>query len=125
MGNRFNTRIESTRIKHTTGPVSTKRYDKFHLILRIETTVVNVSFFKHDRQVEHEDGSGSMAWANMKNTIYSLAPLQELLLAANATAKQGPRPMAPDCRRTNCEGSPDHHPRPPRSAPPHPPPRSP
>ena len=58
MGNRFNTRIEGTRIegtriKHTMGPVSIKMYDKFRLILRIETTVVNVSFFKHYREVEH------------------------------------------------------------------------
>jgi hypothetical protein len=75
MGNRFNTRIEGTRIKHTMGPVSIKMYDKFRLILRIETTVVNVSFFKHYREVEHKDGTRSMAWAEMKKTIYSLAPL--------------------------------------------------
>jgi len=83
MGNRFNTRIEGTRIKHTMGPVSIKMYDKFRLILRIETTVVNVSFFKHYREVEHKDGTHSMAWAEMKKSIYSLAPLRELLLAAN------------------------------------------
>ena len=62
MGNRFNTRIEGTRIKHTMAPVSIKMYDKFRLILRIETTVVNVSFFKHYREVEHKDGTRSMAW---------------------------------------------------------------
>ena len=83
MGNRFNTRIEGTRIKHIMGPVSVKMYDKFRLILRIETTVVNVSFFKHYREVEHRDGTRSMAWAKMKKTIYSLAPLREQLLAAN------------------------------------------
>jgi len=83
MGNRFNTRIEGTRLKHTMGPVSIKMYDKFRLILRIETTVVNVSFFKHYREVEHKDGTCSMAWAEMKKSIYSLAPLRELLLAAN------------------------------------------
>ena len=93
MGNRFNTRIEGTRIKHTMvakqsrfsamGPVSIKMYDKFRLILRIETTVVNVSFFKHYREVEHKDGTCSMAWAERKKSIYSLAPLRELLLAAN------------------------------------------
>jgi hypothetical protein len=83
MGNRFNTRIEGTRLKHTMGPVSIKMYDKFRLILRIETTVLNVSFFKHYREVEHKDGTGSMAWAEMKKSIYSLAPLRELLLAAN------------------------------------------
>jgi hypothetical protein len=83
MGNRFNTRIEGTRIKHTMGPVSIKMYDKFRLILRIETTVLNVSFFKHYREVEHKDGTRSMNWAEMKKSIYSLAPLRELLLAAN------------------------------------------
>jgi hypothetical protein len=51
MGNRFNTRIDGTRIGHTMGPVSIKMYDKFRLILRIETTVVNVSFFRHYREV--------------------------------------------------------------------------
>ena len=50
MGNRFNTRIEGTRIKHMMGPVSIKMYDKFHLIMRIETTVNNVTFFKHYRR---------------------------------------------------------------------------
>ena len=83
MGNRFNTRLEGTRIKHTMGPVTIKMYDKFRLILCIETTVDNVSFFKHYREVEHQNGTRSMAWAEMKKTIYSLAPLRELLLAAN------------------------------------------
>jgi hypothetical protein len=83
MGNRFNIRIEGTRIKHTMGPVSLKLYDKFRLILRIETTVNNVSFFKHYREVEHRDGSKEMKYADMQKTIYSLPALQELLLAAN------------------------------------------
>ena len=65
------------------GPVSVKMYDKFRLILRIETTVTDVSFFKHYREVEHKDGTRSMAWAEMKKTIYSLGPLRELLQAAN------------------------------------------
>ena len=82
-GNRLSTRIEGTRIKHPMGPVSIKMYDKFRLILRIETTGVNVSFFKHYREVEQKDGTCSMAWAEMKKSLYSLAPLRELLLAAN------------------------------------------
>jgi hypothetical protein len=45
-GNRYNSRIEGTRIKHTMGPVSLKLYDKFSLILRIETTVNDLTFFK-------------------------------------------------------------------------------
>jgi hypothetical protein len=50
MGNRFNIRIEGTRIKHTMGPVSLKLYDKFGLMLRIETTVNDPAFFKHYRE---------------------------------------------------------------------------
>ncbi|HHB75728.1 MAG TPA: MarR family transcriptional regulator [Desulfobulbus sp.] len=83
MGNNFNTRIEGTRIKHTMGPVSIKMYDKLGLVLRIETTVNNVSFFKHYRKVEHRDGTESRKLAPMKKGIYSLTPLRDLLSAAN------------------------------------------
>ena len=44
LGNRFNIRIEGTRIKHTMGPVSLKLYGKFGLIPRIETTVHDPAF---------------------------------------------------------------------------------
>jgi hypothetical protein len=83
MGNRFNIHIEGTRIKHTTGPVSIKLYDKFGLILRIETTVNDLTFFKHYRELEHRDGSRETKWASMQKTIYSLPALRELLEAAN------------------------------------------
>ncbi len=83
VGNDFHTRIEGTRIKHHMGPTSIKMYDKFGLILRIETTTSDVSFFKHYREVEHRDGSRTMAWAAMKKTIYSLGPLQRILASAN------------------------------------------
>ena len=83
MGNDFSTRIEGTRIKHSMGKVSIKMYDKFSLVLRIETTVNDVSFFKHYRTVEHRDGSVSTQLANMKKEIYSLSPLREHLEKAN------------------------------------------
>ena len=83
MGNRFNTRIEGTRIKHTMGPVSLKMYDKFRQILRIEVTVNNVSFFQHYRTVEQRDGTAVTQWAPMKKSIYSLPALREVLVAAN------------------------------------------
>jgi len=83
VGNRFNVRIEGTRIKHTMGPVSLKLYDKFGLILRIETTVNDLTFFKHYRQVEHRDGTKETKWASMQKTIYSLPALREILQAAN------------------------------------------
>jgi len=85
MGNNFNfnTRIMGTRIKHTMGPVPIKMYDKFGLILRIETTANDVSFFKHYRQVEHRDGTTSRKFASIKKGLYSLAALQDLMKAAN------------------------------------------
>lgn len=83
MGNRFNIRIEGTRIKHMMGPVPLKLYDKFGLLLRIETTVNDLTFFKHYREVEHRDGTRETKWASMQKTIYSLPALRELLEAAN------------------------------------------
>ena len=83
MGNRFNVRWLGSRIRHQMGPVAIKMYDKFNLVLRIETTINQVSFFKQYRQIHHRDGSTSMCWAPMKKTIYSLPPLQETSLAAN------------------------------------------
>jgi hypothetical protein len=83
LGNRFNVRWLGRRIKHHMGPVAIKMYDKFNIVLRIETTVMNVSFFKQHRQVHHRDGSVTTQWAPMKKTMYSLPALQETLLAAN------------------------------------------
>jgi hypothetical protein len=83
IGNNFHTRIEGTRIKHHMGPVSIKMYDKFGLILRIETTTNDLSFFRHYRTVEHRDGTRDLAWTSMKKGLYSLAPLQRVLAAAN------------------------------------------
>jgi len=83
LGNRFDTRIEGTRIKHTMGPVSVKMYDKHGFILRIETTVNDVSFFKHYRRVEHRDGTTETKFTSMKKGIYSLPALREVLCAAN------------------------------------------
>jgi hypothetical protein len=83
MGNRFNVRWLGRRLKHQMGPVSIKLYDKFNIVLRIETTVNDVSFFKQYRQVHHRDGTTTTKWAPMKKTIYSLPALKEALLAAN------------------------------------------
>ncbi len=83
IGNDFHTRIEGTRIKHHMGPVSIKMYDKLGILLRIETTVNDVSFFKHHRKVEHRDGTWEMKDAPLKKSIYSLPVLRELMEAAN------------------------------------------
>jgi hypothetical protein len=82
-GNNYNIRLEGSRIKHTMGQVSIKMYDKFGKILRIETTVNDVSFFKHYRTVEHRDGTTSQEQAPVKKNIFSLTVLTEIMLAAN------------------------------------------
>lgn len=83
MGNRFNRRSLGTRLKHSMGSVTIKMYDKFACVLRIETTVNDVSFFDHYRQVQHRDGTTSTKYAPMKKTIYSLPPLAETLFAVH------------------------------------------
>jgi hypothetical protein len=84
MGNRFNTRIEGTCIKHRMGSVAVKMYDKLSLVLRVETVANDVSFFKHHRRVEHRDGTWEMKDAPLKKSIYSLPQLVELMKAANS-----------------------------------------
>lgn len=76
-------RFPGTRIKHTYGPVSLKLYDKFAQVLRIETTVTDVSFFQQRRVVQHRNGEQETKWATMKKTVYNLPALQEALQAAN------------------------------------------
>jgi len=83
MGNDFQTRIQGTRIRHHMGRVAIKMYDKHGLVLRIETTVNDVTFFKHYRRVEHRDGTSEMKYASVRKTIYSLPVLRDLLWASN------------------------------------------
>jgi len=79
MGNNFQTRKEGTRLKHQMGKVSIKMYDKHALILRIEVTANDVSFFKHHRRVEHRDKTWEMKVAPLKKSIYSLSALIKLM----------------------------------------------
>ena len=83
MGNRYNVRLEGSRIKHSMGKCSIKMYDKYQKILRIETTTNDVSFFQHYRTVEHRDGTTTQKYASMKKNIYSLKPLKKNLKASN------------------------------------------
>jgi hypothetical protein len=83
VGNNFETRIEGTRIRHHMGWAAIKMYDKFGLILRIETVCNDVSFFHHYRRVERTNGTSEMKIAPMKKSIYSLSALREAMGAAN------------------------------------------
>ena len=58
-------------------------YDKCGIVLRIETTANDVSFFKHHRKVEHRDGPPTRELAAVKKSIYSLIDLREILLGCN------------------------------------------
>jgi len=83
IGSQFSTRIEGTCVKHRFGKSSIKMYDKCGIVLRIETTTNDVSFFKHHRKVEHREGPPSRELAPVKKTIYSLIDLREILLGCN------------------------------------------
>jgi len=83
IGSQFSTRIEGTCIKHRFGKSSIKMYDKCGIVLRIETTTNDVSFFKHHRKVEHRDRLPTRELAPVKKSIYSLIDLREILLGCN------------------------------------------
>jgi len=83
LGNDFHTRIQGTRIKHHMGPCSIKMYDKAGIILRIETTTNDPTWFTHYRTVAHRDGTSSHELAPLKKSIYSLHDLRQLTVAAN------------------------------------------
>ena len=83
IGSRLSTRIEGRCIKHYMGAAGVKVYDKFARVLRIETTVNDVSFFKHHRKVEHNAAPATRELAPLKKTIYSLIDLREILLGCN------------------------------------------
>jgi hypothetical protein len=83
IGSQFSTRIEGTCVKHRFGKSSIKMYDKCGIVLRIETTTNDVSFFKHHRKVEHRNGPPTRELAPVKKSIYSLIDLREILLGCN------------------------------------------
>jgi hypothetical protein len=83
IGSQFSTRIEGTCVKHRFGKSSIKMYDKCGIVLRIETTTNDVSFFKHHRKVEHRNGRSTRELAPVKKSIYSLIDLREILHGCN------------------------------------------
>ena len=83
VGTNYNQRILGTRIKHHMGDVSIKMYDKFGLVLRIESTCNDIGAFRVKRKAEHRDGSSSEQKAFLKKSIYSLYQLFTIMKAAN------------------------------------------
>jgi len=74
-------RYAGLRLKHSFGPASVKLYNKPGGILRLEMTTYDVSFFKHYRQVVHQDGTKEQCLAVMKKSIYSVRDLAQLMQA--------------------------------------------
>jgi hypothetical protein len=84
IGTDLGTRIEGTRIKHWMAKSSLKMYDKYGVVLRLETTSNDVRNFRHYRKVVHRGGVGSsMKVAPVLKNIYSLNTMANLLRAAN------------------------------------------
>ncbi len=83
LGSRFRTRIEGNCITHFMDKTGIKMYDKFGLVVRIETYSNDITFFKHYRKVDHRDGTSSMKFAKMRKSIYSLNALGVVMEACN------------------------------------------
>jgi hypothetical protein len=62
--------LHNAKARDSKTPVQTVRadipHDKFGLMIRIETTTYDVSFFRHYRQVEHRNGFAEMKYTTMK-----------------------------------------------------------
>ncbi len=81
---KYNKQIQGTRIKHFMGANSLKMYDKASKVLRVETTVNDISEFKVYRDVLTRSGQSVKKYAIMKKTIYSLHDLTKLCQSSNA-----------------------------------------
>jgi hypothetical protein len=99
IGSQFSTRMEGTCVKHRFGKCSIKMYDKSRIVLRIETTANDVSFFQHHRKMEHREGPPIREFAPVKKSIYSLIDLREGALTAPCSIDPLRGPILPGCNR--------------------------
>lgn len=76
-------RLLGTRIKHRMTKNWLKMYDKFGLILRVETVINRPKEFSVYRTRHHRDGSTSQGWFPMNKDVGSLVHYQEQALACN------------------------------------------
>ena len=76
-------RLLGTRIKHRMTKNWLKMYDKFGLILRVETVINRSQEFSVYRTRYHRDGSTSPGWFPMNKDVGSLPHYQEQALACN------------------------------------------
>jgi hypothetical protein len=76
-------RLLGTRIKHRMTKNWLKMYDKFGLILRVETVLNRPREFAVYRTRYHRDGTTSQGWFPMNKDVGSLVHYQEQALACN------------------------------------------
>ncbi len=76
-------RWSGTRLKHRVGDNWLKLYDKFGLILRVETVINDPSAFKVYRACHHHDGSTSRGWYPMPKGVSFFPEFQRHAFAAN------------------------------------------
>jgi hypothetical protein len=76
-------REPGTCIKHTLKGNRLKMYDKFGLLLRVETVINQPREFKVYRECQHRDGSSSKGWFGMCKGVGNLHHYQSHALACN------------------------------------------
>jgi hypothetical protein len=97
-------RVPGACIKHTTKGNRLKMYDKFGLLLRVETVINQPGEFKVYRECPHRDGSTSKGWFGMCKGVGNLHHYQGHALACNRrylealAAVEDPTPVYEDLR---------------------------
>lgn len=76
-------RLVGTRLKHRMTRNWLKLYDKFGLILRVETVINRPREFSVHRTRRHRDGTTSQGWFPMNKGVSGLIHYQEQALACN------------------------------------------
>jgi hypothetical protein len=100
-----NDRWFGTRIKHRMKSNWLKMYDKFGLILRVETVINSPKEFWVYRTQRHRDGTSSVGYYPMTKSVTSLVDYQEQALACNRryldalAVVDDPTPAYPELRQ--------------------------
>jgi hypothetical protein len=78
----YKKRAEGVRIKHRVGTNSVKIYDKFNIVLRVETTINNPRDFRVFRPLENHPDK-MLAWQKLRQGIADLHRRAEISQASN------------------------------------------
>ena len=78
----YKERLEGVRIKHRAGTNSVKVYDKFQIVLRVETTINNPRDFRVFRPIE-KDPERKLAWQALRQGVADLHRRVQISQASN------------------------------------------